>query len=313
MPTEANIRLCDIGEDELIAHLIADLRMDDSVLCGPGDDCAVLTGSSPEWLDLLKTDVVVEHVHFASDADPEQVGWKALARPLSDIAAMGGLPTAAVVTIVTPDHLPLSQAVGWYRGMQKVAQTYGFSVVGGESSSSPANHAVISVSMTGRVEPDRCIYRSGAKQGDAILVTGRLGGSLPSGRHLNFQPRLTESRWLGEFFKINAMMDLSDGLAKDLPRMMKLSELGYHVDVDRLPCHHGADAQAAMGDGEDYELLFTITQAQVPDLLSAWKQQFANQLDLTVIGEVVAAAQSGDQLSGGWDHFDNEGSSSTSK
>ncbi len=307
MPSENAKRLCDIGEDELIARLTAGLSMDESVLCGPGDDCAVLIGSSPDWLDLLKTDAVVEGVHFLRDEDPEAVGWKAVSRPISDIAAMGGLPSAAVVTIVAPNDLSIARVEGWYRGMEKAAKAYGFSVVGGETSSSPAQNPLISVAMTGRVEADRCIYRSGAKAGDAILVTGRLGGSLASGRHLSFSPRLAEARWLTEHFKLHAMMDLSDGLAKDLPRMMKASGTDFRIDLQTLPCHLGMNTQAALSDGEDYELLFTIAAAEVESLLSAWQQTFADNLKLSVIGEVLTQTESqGDQinqLDGGWEHF----------
>lgn len=309
------MRLQDIGEDDLIARLTSGLRMDEKVHCGPGDDCAVLYSTRTDWLDLLKTDAVVEGVHFLTGEDPEAVGWKALARPTSDIAAMGGLPTAAVVTIIAARDLQVATVEGWYRGLQKGAEAFGVSVVGGETSATNSDSSVISVAMTGRVEAGRCIYRSGAKRGDAILVTGRLGGSLASGRHLNFTPRLTEARWLTGHFKLHALMDLSDGLAKDLPRMMKLSGTAFRVDMDSLPCHQGVDSQAAVGDGEDYELLFTLPQEQVPDLLIAWQKQFGDDPPLTLIGEVSAVdAESSESpassttmttnsLTGGWEHF----------
>lgn len=293
--------MSDIGEDELIARLTAGLRMGEQVICGPGDDCAVLKGSDTGWLDLLKTDVVVEGVHFCRDDDPEAVGWKAIARPLSDIAAMGGIPNAAVVTIVAPGDLEVAIVEGWYRGLQKAAESFAVSVVGGETSSTRSGGAMISLTMTGRVEKDRCVYRSGAKKGDAILVTGRLGGSLTSGRHLSFIPRLAEARWLTEHFKPHAMMDLSDGLAKDLPRMMKQSGIGYRLDESEVPCHEDVDLEAAVSEGEDFELLFTISQKTTPDLLSAWKKQFGGDLELTVIGKVTETTET--PLIGGWDHF----------
>lgn len=301
MPAEKSIRLHDIGEDELITRLTAGLRMDEKVRCGPGDDCAVLYSPQPAWLDLLKTDTVVEGIHFLRGEDSEAVGWKALARPTSDIAAMGGLPSAAVVTIVAPGNLEVATVEGWYRGLQKAAEAFGISVVGGETSSTHSDTAVISVAMTGRVEKDRCVYRCGAQVGDAILVTGRLGGSLASGRHLNFKPRLVEARWLTEHFKIHAMMDLSDGLARDLPRMMKLSERAFCLDEKSLPCHEGISVEAALSDGEDYELLFTLAQDQISGLMAAWEKQFGNEPLLSVIGEVSTGVQT--QMSGGWDHF----------
>lgn len=313
------MRLKDIGEDDLIARLTSGLRMDEKVCCGPGDDCAVLFSAQTGWLDLLKTDAVVEGIHFLSNEDAEAVGWKALARPTSDIAAMSGLPSAAVVTIVASQDLQVATVEGWYRGLQKAAEAFEVSVVGGETSSTNSDSSVISVAMTGRVETDRCVYRSGAKAGDAILVTGRLGGSLASGRHLDFTPRIAEARWLTEHFKLHALMDLSDGLAKDLPRMIQLSNaenstrMGYRVNMNSLPCHQGIDPQAAASDGEDYELLFTMDRAQVPALLSAWQKQFGNDPGLTLIGEVTAAdamtsdsspsPSAANSLSGGWEHF----------
>lgn len=293
--------LAHLGEDELITQLTAELRMDDSVVCGPGDDCAVLTGACSNYLDLLKTDTVVVEVHFVKNENPEAVGWKAVARAVSDIAAMGGEPTAAVVTLVAPETLELATVKGWYRGMQKVADAFDFSIVGGETSSIASSQTMISVAMTGRVEPDRCVYRSGAQLGDAILVTGMLGGSLFSGRHLNFQPRLPEARWLTEHFKLHAMMDLSDGLAKDLPRMMRASGTGYRIDEESLPCHGGVNRRAALTDGEDYELLFTLASDQVEILQSAWQQRFASELKLSVIGEVLE--KTAIPLQGGWEHF----------
>lgn len=301
MPAEENRCLRDIGEDELITRLTAGLRMDKTVRCGPGDDCAVLFSAQSGWLDLFKTDTVVEGIHFVSDADPEAVGWKALARPTSDIAAMGGLPTAAVVTIVAPGSLELATAEGWYRGLQKAAEAFGISVVGGETSSTGSKAAVISVAMTGRVEESRCVYRSGAQIGDAILVTGRLGGSLQSLRHLNFQPRLNEARWLTKNFQLHAMMDLSDGLAKDLPRMMKLSQRAYRVDRTSLPCHQGCSPEAAMTDGEDYELLFTLGADKLEQLMDAWEKEYGAELKLSRIGEVCEHSET--EISGGWDHF----------
>jgi len=301
MTLKDSIRLRDIGEDELIARLTEGLRMGEEVECGPGDDCAVLQGGKAGWLDLLKTDVVVEGVHFQSDENSEAVGWKAMARCLSDIAAMSGIPIAAVITIVAPENIEVSIVEGWYRGLQKAAETFEVSVVGGETSSTKSEAAIISVSMTGKVEKERCIYRSGANIGDAILVTGRLGGSLQSGRHLNFRPRLAEARWLTEHATMNAMMDLSDGLAKDLPRMMRLSETGYRIDRDAVPCHQGIDLEAAVSEGEDYELLFTASQETAENLSLMWQESFGSDLELSVIGEVTDKTDSA--LAGGWEHF----------
>ena len=213
-------RLRDIGEDALIDRLIAGLPLGPEVVAGPGDDCAVLLTADPGTCDLLKTDCLVEGVHFLPDTDPEKVGWKALCRTLSDIAAMGGTPRAALITLAVPGDRAVSVVEGWYRGLRRAAETYGVSIVGGETSSLPASVATafLSITVTGSVARADCLYRSGARVGDLIAVTGRLGGSFTSGRHLDFTPLLREGAWLARAggFRPTAMMDLSDGLAKDL-------------------------------------------------------------------------------------------------
>jgi len=259
-------------------------------LTGPGDDCAVVEHPAGRW-GLLKTDCVIEGVHFLPEADPERVGWKAAARVVSDFAAMGGgQPEHALVTLLAPKDRAVTWAEGVYRGIRRCAERFGFGLAGGETSLSPVT--VISIAMTGSIKPERCVRRSAAQVGDAICVTGRLGGSI-AGKHFDFVPRVEEARWLAANAEIHAMMDLSDGLAKDLPRLARASGVGFQVDAAALPLNEGCGAEQALRDGEDYELLFTL-----PSVPENWPFE----IPLTRIGSIVPRAES-ESLEGGWDPF----------
>ena len=293
-----------IDEDSLVARLTAawpDALEGGDVIVGVGDDCAVLKSSDPDRYQLLKTDAVVAGVHFSASDDAELVGRKALCRAISDVAAMGGVPQAALVTIALPGDLNLGVVEGWYRGLQAAAAEFDVALVGGETTSTPRGDSMISVAMTGWVERECCVLRRGAKVGDLIAVSGQLGGSLKSGRHLNFSPRIAAARWLvtEAMRRPSAMMDLSDGLAKDLPRLAMASGVGYRFDLESLPRHDGVEISAALGDGEDYELLLTFAPDTVPDA-AKWAAAFP-ELELTVIGEITDEVET--PLQGGWDHL----------
>lgn len=292
------VTLGDSSEDQLISRVTEKLVQRDDVRVGPGDDCAVVELANGQ-LQLLKTDCVVECVHFYPDETPQRVGWKAIARVVSDIAAMGGTPQAFVVTLVLRADTTLDWLDGLYAGMQKCAERFGVSIVGGETSSAPVGSVnMISIAGTGSVTESNLVLRSAAQVGDAIFVTGELGGSI-KGKHLDFIPRLAEAQWLVANAKPSALMDLSDGLAKDLPRMAKLSGVGYKVDTARVPISPGCDLAQALGDGEDYELLFTIPASEVASLQQHWPCEFPS---LTQIGQIVQPSEATD-LCGGWDHF----------
>src|SRR5947207_1192631 len=178
---------------------------------------------------------------------------------------------------------------------------------GGETSAR-RGPAVISVSVTGFVEKGRWISRAGGKKGDDLFVTGRLGGSL-RGRHLRFVPRINESRWLTKNFRVHAMMDLSDGLGADLPRLARASKLGFKIDQEKLPLARGAKIDNAISDGEDYELLFAISRRDRERLERAWRKKFPKLL-LTRIGRLsqlsikASPARTNSQLlPGGYVHF----------
>ncbi|MEM7015506.1 MAG: thiamine-phosphate kinase, partial [Verrucomicrobiota bacterium] len=192
-----------IGEDGLIDLLTGNLGSNPQLLVGPGDDCAVIDFGDSKDRGLLKTDCVIEGVHFLPDADPEKVGWKAAARVVSDFAAMGGgQPEQALVTLIAPSERNVDWARGIYVGLDRCAQKFGFAIAGGETSTSEI--AVISVSMFGRIAPDQIRLRSDAKLGDTIYVSGELGGAVESGKHLDFEPRLELAR---ELNPVHAMMD----------------------------------------------------------------------------------------------------------
>lgn len=307
MKTTSSPRLFDLGEDEVVRQLTQALPVDSSVVAGAGDDCAVLEYGRSGYYQLFKTDCLVQGVHYAPETPPDLVGRKALARALSDIAAMGGWPTQAVVTLVLSPSFHLSYAKDIYRGLAGVAREFGVSVVGGETSrpaSSSGKTAIISVSLLGLVEKGRCVLRSGGRADDQIFVTGTLGGSM-EGKHLQFQPRVWEGRWLSEHFKPSAMMDLSDGLAKDLPRLANQSGVGFQLVYGRVPKSPGCELAQALNDGEDYELLFTVPPDRAESLQTSWSRIFPN-LPLTHIGWLCREEESmGPEFNdaGGWDHF----------
>lgn len=284
-------------EFELIARLTRALPSNDSVTVGAGDDCAVLDVGAPDRLLLFKTDAVVEGVHFTGETSPENIGHKALARCLSDIAAMAGTPTAVVVTMGLPRKFQPDMVEKIYAGLNALAKAHSVAVVGGETTTNP-DRLLISVALIGFVPRGRLLLRSGAKLGDAIFVTGELGGSL-AGRHLEFEPRLAEARWLAEHFNLHSLMDVSDGLAGDLRHILNASKCGAELLKSAIPISRAARAiskrgdaakpafVAALTDGEDFELLFTLASNSAVPLLDAWKKQFP-KLQLSCIGKITA-------------------------
>ena len=227
-----------MDEFELIARLTPSLPTNDSTVVGAGDDCALIDLGLPDrWL-LFKTDAVVEGIHFTMTAAPEKIGHKALGRCLSDVAAMAGTPTHALITLALPADFDSGFLERIYAGINTLAQRHGVAIVGGETTINP-ERMLISASVLGTVTRGKSPLRSGAKAGDAIFVTGELGGSL-SGKHLDFEPRLSEARWLAENFSIHAMMDISDGLAGDLRHILKASKVGAELLSDAIPISHAA-------------------------------------------------------------------------
>lgn len=286
-----------MNEFELIARLARSLPANKSVVVGAGDDCAILDFNLPDRLLLFKTDAVVEGIHFTPGTTPERIGHKALARCLSDIAAMAGTPVAALVTLGLPREFDPRFVEGIYSGMNTLARRHEVAIVGGETTSNP-ERLLISVALLGWVPRGKGVLRSAAEAGDALFVTGELGGSL-AGKHLDFEPRLVEARWLAQHFAIHGMIDLSDGLAGDLRHLMKSSRVGAELLAAAIPISREARRAgkaesstrppllAALADGEDFELLFTVASRDAVPLLDAWKKQFP-EVRLSCIGKMLA-------------------------
>ena len=243
------------------------------IVVDSGDDAAVLKVGRGNLL--FKTDSVIDGVHFDSrTARPEAVGHKAIARCLSDIAAMGCYPTFAVVAIMIPRNAREVYLKRVLSGLERTAERYRTPVVGGDVKSHQGKLA-ISVALLGETRDLEPVRRSGARIGDAIAVTGPLGGSI-LGKHLKFQPRVQEGLELNRRFELHAMIDISDGLTTDLGHVCDESRVGALLLEDQLPI--SADAKKlsrrdrrspldhALHDGEDYELLFTLPAIQAPKL-----------------------------------------------
>ena len=286
-----------MNELELIRLLTESLPGNEAVVTGAGDDCAVLDLGVPGKFLLFKTDAVVAGVHFTGETPPEKIGRKALARCLSDIAAMAGTPTAALVTLALPRGFDPKFVEAIYAGMNDLARHYHVAIVGGETTVNP-ERMLLSVALLGTVARDKCLRRSGSRPGDALFVSGQLGGSI-AGHHLNFEPRLAEARWLAEHFAIHAMIDVSDGLASDLRHLLEAGNLGAVLLKTAIPISRAAKLQAkaessakppllaALTDGEDFELLFTVASRDAVRLLDAWKKQFPDA-PLACIGKITA-------------------------
>lgn len=290
-----------IGEDALVRRITSELPQNESVIAGPGDDCAVVACPPKGRHLLMKTDSVVEHIHFLRETPARLVGRKAMARVVSDIAAMGGQPRHALVTLIVRRATEVSYVDELYQGIREIADPLGINIVGGETSR--GDTTVVSVCLLGDVSSSRWASRFGGKPGDALFVTGSLGGSI-KGKHLTFEPRLAEAQWLVKKFPVHAMMDLSDGLAKDLPRLAEASGLEFVLEESAIPCSPDSTFEQAWGDGEDYELLFALSPKASERLIREWKVHFPH-LPLTQIGHLVPIGTGviPSFQNHGWDHF----------
>lgn len=260
--------LATLGENGLLNLLTGHWKTKSKgVLAGVGDDCAVLRGGGKEQYLLFKTDAVVEGVHFTPREKPELIGRKALARALSDLAAMGAAPVAAVITLGVAKNESVARLKKIYRGIEAAAKKYRVNLVGGETTR--AKELFLNVALLGECRGYRPVLRSTAKAGDLIFVTGKLGATQAK-HHLHFEPRLREGQWLARQKMATAMMDLSDGLGADLPRLAKASGTGFQLDTEAIPRARGATLAQAINDGEDFELLFTVKAARAETLKKKW-------------------------------------------
>ncbi len=264
---------------------------------GIGDDAAVLTWQADQKL-IVCTDLISDETDFhLADVTPQQIGRKALAINLSDIAAMACEPVGAFLTLLLPQgEASLDLAKGIYEGAAQLGQTYGCPILGGDTNSWPGKVAV-SVTVLGRSPSGKPLLREGAQPGDAIFVTGTLGGSI-LGSHIDFHPRIREAIKLREICGLTAGMDISDGISIDLPRLCERSGVGAEIDVRTLPIAAAARQMSqqtgkpawwhALNDGEDFELLFTVPADQAARLEAQW----TDATPVTKIGTI----QSGNQL-----------------
>ena len=293
----------DVGEQFLLDRFAA-RPPSTRLIVGPGDDCAVTQGTNVGQSLLLKTDCVISGVHFSPNEDLERVGSKALARAISDIAAMGGTPLEALITLVLPPSLTIAKLDALYRGIDAMAARFDVNIAGGETSSAPTPHRdafFINIALTGSVSDGKYVTRSGGSPGDQLFVTGQLGGSI-RGHHLDFIPRVNEGQWLAAQ-GTTAMMDLSDGLAKDLPRLAAMSRCSYRINLDSLPLTPDCTVEQALNDGEDYELLVALPPEIANSVATNWHTRFPS-VPFTKIGELLRVnSPVATPLTGGYDHF----------
>lgn len=271
-----------LGEFGLIAKLAQKAFVGKQVIKGIGDDTAVLPLSSTKYL-LFTTDMLCEGVHFTCKDDPVLIGHKALACSLSDIAAMGGKSQSAVISIGVPKNISVNFIEKIYLGMNRLARKFQTSIVGGDTILSP--RFVINVALIGEAKKKDLVLRSGAKKGDQIFVTGPLGRSFASKRHLSFTPRLKEAGYLVSHFKPSAMIDISDGFTADLGHILEESNKGAVIDEASIPCNKGASLKDALSDGEDFELIFTLSKKEATKF---FKQK---KFKAFWIGEIIATAK----------------------
>ena len=278
------MRIKDIDEIKLIKRLSKNFHLDKTVIKGSGDDAAVLEWTKERYL-LFTCDMTIEDVHFdLKKATPFQIGWKALSRNISDIGAMGGVPKYAVVSLGISPSLDISVADGICRGIKNIADKFGVNIVGGDMAKS--EKIIIDISLIGQVEKKKLTLRSGARIGDFIFVTGALGCSIKR-KHLNFMPRVKVARRILSNFKINSMIDISDGLTLDLNRVLEASSVGAYIYESALPLSEDADSvNDALYDGEDYELLFTMSDEEARRFIRTTLNKM--KTPVTLIGKIVS-------------------------
>jgi len=311
------MNLSDLGEFGLIARLRARWpQMPAEVVVGPGDDTAAIN-VAPGRLLLFTVDAMVEDVHFRRRwMPPRDLGWKAMAQNISDIAAMGGHPTHALVCLSLPDELDVEFVDALYDGLDVAAAEYGASVVGGDIVGSTGG-VTVSVSLLGEVEQGMLMRRSGASPGDVLMVTGEVGdaaaglrlleaGQPPAAgeqkavdRHLRPAPRMDEARILARSGHVTAAIDVSDGLAGDAAHIAEESNIGVRLYAERVPvgaaCRSVAERlrldplDLALRGGEDYELLVAVRPEAAERLAELLHHETGTAL--TAVGEVIALAR----------------------
>ncbi len=269
---------------------------------GIGDDCAILPIGGGEAL-LFTADLLTEEVHFLRRAtSARELGWKALAVNLSDVAAMGGRPVATLLSLSLPAEATGEWAEAFMEGYRELSARFGVALVGGDTTRS-AGGIVINVTAIGRAPLASVKRRSAACAGDTIFVTDELGASgaglrdLLAGRfdtpqaaiHRRPLPQVDEGIWLGGRSEVHAMMDLSDGLASDVRHILEQSGCGAEIETEALPVAAGADRQTAACGGEDYKLLLTADSAASEILAADFLRRFGRPLH--PIGRITGSTE----------------------
>jgi len=277
-------KIGNIGEHEVIRRLTSTLGSHPLLRTGVGDDCAVAELPGMEIDQVFTTDPIIENIHFQSNERPQRIGNKAAGRVLSDIAAMGAQPQWVLINVVAPPDQEFYVLEKIYEGINALCLRFGATVIGGDLAQGSCLE--LHIFGTGTVPSRQALLRSGAQLGDCIFTTGSLGCSI-EGKHLDFVPRVEEGIFLRESGVVHSMMDISDGLASDLRHILKQSGVGGVLDANKIPRNGSLDQ--ALYDGEDFELLFTVSQEKTDALRSSWRKRFGTEL--SPIGEITDQAE----------------------
>ena len=292
MPNKHNNKVSELGLIDYLGRILTPLETNFltgltknklSVLKGIGDDAAVVKINKDKYL-LNTCDMLIEDRHFKRRDSLYDIGYKAIACSVSDIAAMGGEPSFALVSLGIPQRIKFRDIKLLYKGLRKGTDRFCVNIIGGDTNS--CDKLIIDISMIGFTTSKNLVLRDQAKIGDYIFVTGSLGGSIYK-RHFKFLPRVKESKFLTDRFKLHSMIDISDGLVLDLWRISKASRVGAVIFENLIPIHKDAkNLKEALYMGEDFELLFTVSQKDGKILLEKIRQNKVG-FPLSFIGKII--------------------------